>query len=346
MTFQPWLREGAMYDEDQDALAAEYVLGTLSVEERGHAEALLLIDTNFVELVHQWERRLGELNVMVESVEPPADLWEKIKPDIGTVPASDKVPLAPIGPTPLTKTETAAVAQSGVQESSLLDALASKLLPPEAGAAVDVKAAAKPASGWLSTPSLSPATPVIERGTDAFYLARRVRLWRIMALATGVLALLLAAFIGLSQVAPGLVSALGWGMPRLFAATPTATEPPGSQLVAVLQREPTSPAFLLTVDPGKRTLTVRRILAKAGAGHSYELWVTTQGSSQRRSLGIVGDEEFTQRPASLDAGALLTASYEISYEPAGGSQKGAPSGPILFTGKMVRAVPPPQPQQK
>ena len=199
-----------MYDEDQDALAAEYVLGTLSVEERGHAEALLLIDTNFVELVHQWERRLGELNVMVESVEPPADLWEKIKPDIGTVPASDKVPLAPIGPTPLTKTETTAVAQTGVQESSFLDALASKLLPPGAGAAVDVKAEAKPASGWLSKASLSPATPAIERGTDAFYLARRVRLWRIMALAAGVLALVLAAFIALSQVAPGLISALGF----------------------------------------------------------------------------------------------------------------------------------------
>ena len=97
-----------MYDEDRDALAAEYVLGTLSLEERGQAEALLLIDTAFVELVHQWERRLGELNVMVELVEPPADLWEKIEPDIGTVPASDKVPLAPIGPTPLTKPETTA----------------------------------------------------------------------------------------------------------------------------------------------------------------------------------------------------------------------------------------------
>jgi anti-sigma-K factor RskA len=246
----------------------------------------------------------------------------------------------------LTKTETAAVAQTGVQESSLLDALASKLLPPEAGAAVDVKAETKSTSGWLSTPSLSPATTTIERGTDAFYLARRVRLWRIMALAASVLALVLAAFIALSQVAPGLVSAVGFGMPRLFAAAPTPTEPPASQLVAVLQHEPTSPAFLLTVDPDKRTLTVRRILPKAGAGHSYELWIIAQGSSQRRSLGIVGDEEFTQRPANLDPGVLLTASYEISYESAGGSKQGAPSGPILFTGKMVRAVPAPQPQQK
>ena len=335
-----------MYDEDQDALAAEYVLGTLSIEERGHAEALLLIDTVFVELVHQWERRLGELNVMVESVEPLADLWEKIKLDIGTVPASDKVPLAPIDPTPMTKAETTATVQTGVQESSLLDALASKLLPPEAAA--DVTAETKSTSGWLSGPSLSPATPTVERGTDAFYLARRVRLWRVTALAAEVLALLLAAFIALSQVAPGLFSALGFGMPGLFAAAPTPTEPPASQLVAVLQHEPTSPAFLLTVDPEKRSLTVRRILAKAGAGHSYELWIIPQGSSQRRSLGIVGDDEFTQRPlpANVDPGVLLSASYEISYEPVGGSTKGAPSGPILFTGKMVQSVPAPQPPQK
>ena len=257
-----------MYDEDRDALAAEYVLGTLSLEERGQAEALLLIDTAFAELVHQWERRLGELNVMVESVEPPADLWKKIEPDIGTVPASDKVPLAPIGPTPLTKPETTAQAQTGVQESTLLDALASKLLPPEA--AGDVKTETKSTSGWLSMPSLSSA---IERGTDAFYLARRVRLWRITALSAVVLALALAAFIALSQVAPGLLSAVGLAMPSPFAASPAA-EPPASQLVAVLQREPTSPAFLLTVDPGKRTLTVRRLLPKAGADHSYELWIT------------------------------------------------------------------------
>jgi len=328
-----------MYDEDQDALAAEYVLGTLSLEERGHAEALLLIDTAFVELVRQWERRLGELNVMVESVEPPADLWERIKPDIGTVPASDKVPLAPIEPAPLTRTETAVVAQTGGQGSSLLDALASKLLSPEAVATAEAQLKAG-SGGSLATASPSAAAP--ERGTEAFYLARRARLWRITALAAGVIALALAAFIALSQVAPGLVSAIGVNAPRLFASTPA--EAPGSQLVAVLQHDPTTPAFLLTVDPAKRTLTVRRILAKAGAGHSYQLWLIAQGSSQRSSLGVVGDQEFTQLslPGSVGPSAMLTASYEISYEPAGGSRQGAPSGPILFTGKMVQAVPAPQ----
>ena len=71
-----------MFEEDQDTLAAEYVLGTLSAEEREHAEALLSFDPGFETAVRQWERRLGELNVMVEAVEPPTELWDKIKKEI------------------------------------------------------------------------------------------------------------------------------------------------------------------------------------------------------------------------------------------------------------------------
>src|SRR5690242_17305835 len=74
--------EAAMDDDDRDALAAEYVLGTLSAEERGQADALLARDATFAETVRSWEHRLGELNVMVEAVEPAPDLWERIKTGI------------------------------------------------------------------------------------------------------------------------------------------------------------------------------------------------------------------------------------------------------------------------
>jgi anti-sigma-K factor RskA len=36
-----------MFEEDQETLAAEYVLGTLSAEEREHAEALRSFDPEF-----------------------------------------------------------------------------------------------------------------------------------------------------------------------------------------------------------------------------------------------------------------------------------------------------------
>lgn len=71
---------GLMSDVDHtNALAAEYVLGTLDSEEREQARALLGADTAFAGKVVQWERRLGELHLMVEPVEPDAQIWARIK---------------------------------------------------------------------------------------------------------------------------------------------------------------------------------------------------------------------------------------------------------------------------
>ena len=66
-------------DEDKDGFAAEYVLGTLDAEERAQADALILVDAAFAASVARWERRLGELNVLVAPVEPAAPLWDRIK---------------------------------------------------------------------------------------------------------------------------------------------------------------------------------------------------------------------------------------------------------------------------
>jgi anti-sigma-K factor RskA len=64
---------------DRDGMAAEYVLGTLDPDERRAAQALLAQDAEFVAKVKLWERRLGELHLMVEPVEPDAHVWQRIK---------------------------------------------------------------------------------------------------------------------------------------------------------------------------------------------------------------------------------------------------------------------------
>jgi anti-sigma-K factor RskA len=109
----------------------------------------------------------------------------------------------------------------------------------------------------------------------------------------------------------------------------------------VLQQEPTAPAFLLTVDPQNRTMTVRRVTGIADQGRSYELWLIPNDDPKPRSLGLVGADEFTTRPLppDFDVAAVRAASYAVSLEPAGGSPSGAPTGPVLFTGKMVESVP-------
>lgn len=73
------MSENMIGDGDMDALAAEYVLGTLDFDERSAAQSLITEDAGFAAKVKVWERRLGELHLMVEPVEPEPDIWQRIK---------------------------------------------------------------------------------------------------------------------------------------------------------------------------------------------------------------------------------------------------------------------------
>jgi anti-sigma-K factor RskA len=161
-----------------------------------------------------------------------------------------------------------------------------------------------------------------------------------MTVAMGTIAALLALYIGLAQFAPGLVP-LGPRSQVVAQSPASAPAQLAARLVAVLQQDPTAPAFLLTVDPQSRTLVVRRVSATPEAGRSYELWLISSQFPAPKSLGIVGNDEFTQRPipGNFDVGTLRTASYAVSLEPSGGSPSGVPTGPVLFTGKIVESVP-------
>ena len=163
------------------------------------------------------------------------------------------------------------------------------------------------------------------------------------------IAALLAVYVAVSRVAPDLIPAPLRGT-QVVAHAPAPARSQQDRLVAVLQQEPTSPAFLLTLDTRNRTLTVRRVSATPEAGRSYQLWLIAKQLPNPRSLGVVGENEFTQRalPANYDLDTpLRTASYAVSLEPAGGSPSNGPTGPVLFTGKAVDSLPsapPPAPK--
>jgi anti-sigma-K factor RskA len=74
-----------LIDEDTDLLAAEFVLGTLDSEERANAQSQLRMDHGFIAMVRIWERRLGELHLMVEPVEPNAKIWERIRAKVAEI---------------------------------------------------------------------------------------------------------------------------------------------------------------------------------------------------------------------------------------------------------------------
>jgi len=86
------------YSEDHIALAAEYVLGTLNADERAQVEAMMSVDADFKAVVDAWDQKFAVLNLMVGSVEPRAEVWEKIRAAIGI--AEPQVPLILPGATP------------------------------------------------------------------------------------------------------------------------------------------------------------------------------------------------------------------------------------------------------
>src|SRR5262249_56719947 len=81
-----------------DALAAEYVLGTLDFDERTQARTLLDADQAFAAKVELWERRFGELHLMVEPVEPEAKVWARIKAKMSDVRQKGRLPEPQIAP--------------------------------------------------------------------------------------------------------------------------------------------------------------------------------------------------------------------------------------------------------
>jgi anti-sigma-K factor RskA len=183
-----------------------------------------------------------------------------------------------------------------------------------------------------------PAQPAA--GGNLAALGARVARWRNASALMGSLAATLLLFVVTSLVAPELLPRRL--RPRPEPATTVAVTQAASpaRFVAVLQREATAPAFILTIDVAERSLTVRHVSAPREPGKSYELWFITNKLPAPRSLGLIGAGDFTQSDLDLDdPRSVGEATFAVSLEPEGGSPTGAPSN-VMFLGKPVESIPP------
>jgi len=178
-------------------------------------------------------------------------------------------------------------------------------------------------------------------------LSLRARRWRNVATAMTALAAALVAMLSAQVYRPDLLPGALRPKPRtqvVEVKTPVPTS--AAQFVALLQKDSSSPAFILTVDAATKNFTVRRVGATPEPGKSYELWIVSDKLQRPRSLGVIGGNDFTARPAlaSYDSDTVNRATYAVTVEPEGGSPTGVATGPIVFTGKLIETVPPGTPQ--
>jgi anti-sigma-K factor RskA len=138
-------------------------------------------------------------------------------------------------------------------------------------------------------------------------LTRKVNVWRGMAAAATALAAVLAGLL-------------------IYKPAPPAQQ---GRFVAVLQPEGQGAAFVASVDLASGFVSIRRVGAELPVGKSHELWAVGGGRDKPESLGLI--TAGLKVPARLSADTVLA----VSLEPEGGSPTGQPTGPVLFTGKLV-----------
>ncbi|QTD31549.1 anti-sigma factor [Pseudomonas fluorescens] len=69
--------------QERDELASEYVLGTLSAQERAEVQRRLPNEPELQAAVDAWERRLLELTDLAPAHQPSSQLWQRIERSIG-----------------------------------------------------------------------------------------------------------------------------------------------------------------------------------------------------------------------------------------------------------------------
>lgn len=235
--------------DDIEGLAAEYVLGSLSADERRRVSDERETNAALDRAIAAWEKRLGPFIEEVRPIAPPPALYQKIRAQIGL------------------------------------------------------------------------SQHVISLKARERTLERRANLWR-------------NAFIGVNAVAAALVGVLGY---REFQRE----QMPATQYVAVLSSAKDMPPILMTVDTKTHNCIITAVGAQRLPDKVYEVWMVHDALDRPKSIGTVNEGEMSVMPMSPgpDTDLLMNASFAVSLEPEGGSPTGSPTGPVMYTGRLVQATP-------
>jgi anti-sigma-K factor RskA len=192
---------------------------------------------------------------------------------------------------------------------------------------------------------VAPLAPVVD-DSNVIRLSRQARRSRSLATAMTAIAAALVAMVGIQIYLPELLPEALRPKPRtqlVEVRTPAPPQQPASaQYVAVLQGPGGGLAFILTVDGTTKNFIVRKVGANPEPGKSFELWLISDRLPHPRSLGVIGNDEFTARRvlASYDTDVINNATYAVTVEQAGGSPDGAPHSTPVFTCKLIETIPP------
>lgn len=148
-------------------------------------------------------------------------------------------------------------------------------------------------------------------------------MWRPLAIAASLVAIVSTGFALRERPAPVAT-------PPARTVTPVALQ---TSAVAALSPDGKTPGLFLTYDRTRNALRVVPVGLTADPRHSFELWLI-EGKNAPRSMAVIRpDGETPVEHLRIDPSAGLT--FAVSIEPLGGSPTGLPTGPVVYSGKLV-----------
>lgn len=289
--------------EDLSMTAAEYVLGTLSTEERASFARQIETDPQARAALEEWESRLAPMNGVVESLTPSPETWRGVTRRLGFSDAEGARVVV------LRQAVTRWRIATGAAVAMAASLAVFVIARPEGG----------PAPGPQRTAQAEP--PAQQAASSA--LPRK----EIAAASQTGAANPSSVVAASASREDGGVVALGGNRPQEIAAAggkPT--------YFAALAPAGVAPGLVARLEPGTRTLIVRRIAAAQPADKVLELWIVAQGG-EPRPLGRI-DRETSRLTIPADVpleGATIIASVERADAP----PPARPSAPI-YQGALVK----------
>ncbi|MFW7342712.1 anti-sigma factor [Pollutimonas sp. H1-120] len=363
-----------MTRNDQGILIAEYTLGLLNPQEMAQAHALLGQDAEAVVQALDWERRFLELTDLLAPVDPSPLLLAKIQTSLGhdTTPRPSSLyrkpahnppgePPPPNAHTTAPKKRKAQQATERIRSEPSLSAApradspsepdasdtppatASAALPPPENTGSLTAMAAGPA-GTSAVPAAPPpaADTVAAMAAPAAKTAAPARTAPRERISQGNIWIWRAA----SVVFAAIALALGL-MPAKPVPPPVTVVELAPTQAAILQApgQSSTPGWTVTIDPQQNVLLDPQVRSDIPADASVQLWTHNKNLPQPRSLGLIDPNKPVTVPAALMGQVSPDQIFEMTLEPAGGSPTAAPTGPILFIGRVVTfgKRPPPSP---
>jgi anti-sigma-K factor RskA len=191
----------------------------------------------------------------------------------------------------------------------------------------------------VAAPSMRRDAP----GAEIIHMRQRMQRWRGATIIAGLMAASIAGIFLVRANHPDLLPADLRPIPQVVeriverpveVVREIVREVPAAQpaqLVAVFQKDEQSPAFLMSVDLDKRTISVRPVAADRLTDKSYQLWIAPQPGAAPQPLGVLANDasEVKATLAAYEPSIINNATFGISLEPLGGSPTGQPTGPVI-----------------